>query len=178
MLLSVASIMPSSPALGQSAEAPVLVSRRVLVQSMTGQKALGYNLLATANGARLSSAVILDAARHAGERDATRSPILIDHRDYFEAYLEVTGIAREDAPTFMRIAMDHGEDQYIDYRQERVIEQIVRGTSPRLAVNVVADGPAVPKLRIATRTRTARRAPRSASRTSGSTAIGSSSTKT
>jgi hypothetical protein len=127
---------------------PVLVSRPALVQAMRNQQSLGYNLMATANGARLSSGVILELATHARATDPSRTPILIAHEDYFEAYLEVLGLTHDKAPTFMRIAADHGEDQLIDYRQERVIGRIVKGAPPQIAVNVVAgwrDGPDVPQ---------------------------------
>lgn len=148
VLLAVPAIAMVDLASVPDATAPTMVSRQSLVQAMARQKAQGYNLLATANGARFSSAVILEVARHALERDVSRTPLLIDHRDYFEAYLEVTGIARDAAPTFMRIAVEHGEDQYIDYRPENVIEKITKGTTPQLAVNVIAgwqDGPKVPQ---------------------------------
>jgi len=37
----------------------------------------------------------------------------------------------------MRIAFDHRENHYIDYRQENVVAKIVRGRPPRFAVNVI-----------------------------------------
>src|SRR5207244_812210 len=114
------------------------VSRQELIDAMTVQKRQGYNVLATPNAARFSSAVILHLARAARERDALRTPLLIHHRDYFEAFLAVTGIARESAPTFVRIAYDKHEDQLVDYRRENVIKEIVTGRQPAFAVNVVA----------------------------------------
>jgi hypothetical protein len=133
------------PAVAQSSK-PILVPRAALVQAMKNQQQQGYNLLATANGARFSSGVILEVAAHARNTDPRQTPILIDHDDYFEAYLAVTGLTRDRAPTFMRIAAEHGEDQLIDYRLDHVIARIIKGAAPQIAVNVVAgwrDGPGV-----------------------------------
>ena len=148
LILAVSWISLSPPAPAQRTDTPALVSRQALVEAMKVEKAKRYNILATSNGARLSSAVILDVARRAADRDRERKPILIDHRDYFEAYLEVTGLTADKAPAFMRIARDHREDQYVDYRQEKVIGTLVTGSRPRFAVNVIAgwpDGPNVPQ---------------------------------
>jgi hypothetical protein len=128
----------------QNPSRPIPVSRQALVQAMTRQKAERYNLLATANGARLSSAVILEVALRASQSDVAQTPILIDHRDYFGAYLEVNGITRDSAPAFMQVAADHGEDQYIDYRRDRIIAKVVAG-APKFAVTVVAGWPNGPK---------------------------------
>jgi hypothetical protein len=104
---------------------------------MTAQKNLGYNLLATTNGVRFNSAVLLHLAREA-QRRGSATPFLVDHADYFEAYLLVTGVARDKAPAFIRVAYDFREDQFVDFRAERVIQAIVHGPRPKLAMNVVA----------------------------------------
>ena len=120
-----------------NADSVRLVTRQELVEAMTAQKSQGYNLLATTNGVRFNSGVLLHLAREAVQRGST-TPLLIDHADYFEAYLTVTGVARDKAPAFIRIANDFHEDQLLDFRPDRVIEKIVRGPRPKLAINVVA----------------------------------------
>ena len=103
VVLTVLCAPDSRPIIAAQGPKPVLVTRADLVQAMKHQQRLGYNLLATANGARFSSGIILELARHARATDPNQTPILIDHDDYFESYLEVTGIPRNKAPTFMRI---------------------------------------------------------------------------
>ena len=115
-----------------------VVSRQEIVRAMTAEQSKGYNLLATPNGARFNAGVVLDLARSASQRDPLRTPIVIDHRDYFEAFLSVTGMSREAAPAFIRMADDHHEDQYVDYRPESVVKTVARGRLPDFAVNVVA----------------------------------------
>lgn len=138
-------IESAAPAGGQPGADPVRrVSRGDLREAMLAEKSRGYNLLATANGARFSSGVILHLARRARDAQEPPGPLLIDHQDYFEVYLEVMGLQAAQAPTFMSIANEYGEDQYIEPRRERVIERIVTGPEPVLAVLVVAGWPAGP----------------------------------
>jgi 4-hydroxybenzoate polyprenyltransferase len=114
-----------------------VVPRNEVVAAMAAQKALGYNLLATTNGVRFNSAVLLHLAREA-VRNGSTTPFLVAHDDYFEAYVQVTGIARNEAPRFISIAHEFKEDQLVDHRMERVVERIVQGPAPILALNVVA----------------------------------------
>jgi hypothetical protein len=118
-----------------------VATRSEIVEAMLAEKAKNYNLLATANGARFSAGVILHVARRARGVEGSRVPVLLDHRDYFEAFLQITGLSRDAAPTFLRIADQYGEDQFIDPCRECVIEKIIAGPTPELAVNVVAGWP-------------------------------------
>jgi hypothetical protein len=61
-----------------------------ITEEMQRQKNLGYNILATANGARFSSQVILSLIELVG-KDKPARPVLIRHADIFHAYLKVTG---------------------------------------------------------------------------------------
>lgn len=127
-------------------DTPVRVSRPEMVAAMREQTQKGYDVLATANGARFTAGVLLRLASLARDRDPQRAPLLLDHQDYFEAFLEAAAVTPETAPSFIRVARDYGEDQFVDYRREKVIERIVKGREPALAVNVVAgwpDGPGV-----------------------------------
>ena len=136
-LFCLLTLVPSAPAADERTPAVHIATREEILEAMAVQKNQNYNLLATPNGARFAAGVILHLARTARDRDPGKTPILLDHSRYFEAFLEVTGVTRETAPTFMRIAYEHHEDQYIDYQRENVIEAIVKGRQPDLAVNVV-----------------------------------------
>jgi hypothetical protein len=116
---------------------PRLVPRQEIADAMAVEKSKGYELLATPNGARFAAGVALELARKAAGRDPLRAPLLLDHRDYFEAFVSVAGVSRESAPPYIREAFDHREDQLIDYRQENVIAAVRRGRRPRLALNVI-----------------------------------------
>jgi hypothetical protein len=61
--------------------------------------------------------------------------LFIDHRSWFQAYLERTGLSAEAAPPFVRLAYDNGQDMLADYRSERVV-QSAPASSPGLALNV------------------------------------------
>lgn len=133
--------------LGQVPAVIQRASRAAIVEAMRAEQRHGYNLLATANGARLSAGVALSLVRQARAAAADPAPILLDHRDFFDAFLEVTGLPADRAPTFVRMANDYREDQYIDARPGRVIARIVKGPTPLLAVTMVTgwpDGPGVP----------------------------------
>ena len=110
-----------------------LPSKAQIAAAMRLEKALGYDLLVTANGAQFSSSVILHLARTQTDR-----PFLLAHREYFDAIVEVSGLTADKLPEFVRIAHRYGEDQYVDPRMERVIQTVVTGSKPRLAMNVVA----------------------------------------
>ena len=114
-----------------------VVPRAEIVRAMAAQRSQGYELRATANGARFNAGVLLDVAGAARRRDPGRTPLVLDHRDYFAAFLAVTGLSRDEAPTYVKIAFDHREDQYVDYRSERVLAEVVEGPEPQLALNVV-----------------------------------------
>jgi hypothetical protein len=127
-------------ALAQTAQIKV-AAKSEIVEAMRKEKALDYNMLATANGARLSAAVML----YFGRRQAAAkpvNPILLRHHDYYEAFVEVSGVTRDKVPEFVRIADQYGVDQYVDPRPDKVLEKVVTGPQPNLALNVVTGWPA------------------------------------
>ncbi|HMC22757.1 MAG TPA: UbiA family prenyltransferase, partial [Thermoanaerobaculia bacterium] len=147
LLCLLALISPSarSQPVADTGTPPVhVVSRQEIIRAMTVQQRKGYNLLATPNGARFNAGVILDLARSASQQDPLRTPIVVDHRDYFEAFLTVTGVSREKAPAFIQNANDHREDQYVDYRRENIVKAVIKGPHPEFAVNVVAGWTGLP----------------------------------
>lgn len=112
-----------------------------IVEAIKLQKALGYDLVSTANATRLQAGIFLHLARKAAETDPARRPLRIGHEEYFDAYLAVTGLEREAAPVFVRVPHEYGEDHLIDYKMENVIAQVEMGRSPDFALNITAGWP-------------------------------------
>lgn len=104
----------------------------------------GYNLLATTNGPRFQSEVVLRLARQAQASDPRRTPLFLGHREWFLAYLERTGLTAEKAPLFVRLADQYGQDMIVDYRREKVIQQAAPAALPQMALNVCIWWPRAP----------------------------------
>jgi hypothetical protein len=124
---------------GPDAGAAHAVDGREILDAM--RESQGYDLAATTNGARFQSEVLRRLARRARARDPARTPLWIDHRDWFRAYLERTGLSAERTPLFVRLANDYGQDLDVDYRSERVVEAVGIGPRPELALNVCISWP-------------------------------------
>jgi hypothetical protein len=110
------------------------VSRDEILAAM--QRVGGYELTATANGPRLQAEVLLLLARQAQAGDPARRPLFVGHREWYEAYLERTGLPPARAPIYVRKPFEIGQDLVLDYRSERVLESVQRGPQPQLAANV------------------------------------------
>jgi hypothetical protein len=82
----------------------------------------GYNLSATTNGPRFQAEVLMRLARKAREERPDGPELFIGHAEWFNAFLARTGLTRDTAPLFMRLANDHGQDVRIEYRPELVVE--------------------------------------------------------
>lgn len=110
-----------------------VVGGRDLLRAM--RESQGYELTATTNGARFQSEVLGRLARRARASDPSQSPLFIDHRDWFGAYLERTRLTAERAPAFIQLSHEYGQDILVDYRRERVVGAAT-GPPPDLALNV------------------------------------------
>jgi hypothetical protein len=119
---------------GLDGTGPRVVPRQEILHAM--RESQGYDPTATANGGRFQSEVLRRLARSAGALDPSQSPLYIDHRHWFQAYLERTGLSAEKAPLFVRLGHDYGQDMVVDYRAERVVEKVEPGPPPELALNV------------------------------------------
>src|SRR5688500_11597636 len=119
-----------------------VVERDEILQAM--QKSRGYDLTATTNGPRFQSEVLLRLAAGAEARDPRRQPLFVGHREWFEAYLERTGLTRERAPLFVRLAHEYGQDAIVDHRPERVVTGTPAVNAPLRALNVCIWWPARP----------------------------------
>jgi hypothetical protein len=120
------------------------VGRQDIAEAMAGSQ--GFNLLATTNGPRFQSEVVLRLARRAQESDPSRTPLFLGHREWFQAYLERTGVSAEQAPVFIRLPHEYGQDMIVDYRREKVIQR-ADAAGPRLALNVCIRWPRGPGAR-------------------------------
>jgi len=129
-----------------AAPAPVAVPYAEVVEAMRASS--GYDRLATTNGGRLQSDVLLRLARRARARAPDGPPLLVRHDDWFRALLEVTGVAAERAPLYAVLAHRYGQDVVADHGAGRVVRQVVSGPAPLLALSVTIswpDGPGVPQ---------------------------------
>jgi hypothetical protein len=124
------------PALAQVPDAVPQASQGDVAAAMRAEQGLGYDLRATANAARLQADVILRLARAAHARDSLGPPFVIAFDTYQAAFVDVTGAAGDALPIFIRMASRYGENLLIEHRRARVIEAVVDGPSPRLAVRV------------------------------------------
>lgn len=114
----------------------VRVSREDVVSAMREEHRLGYNLRATANGARLQAGVLLRLAHAAHARDSTAVPFLVAFDDYEAAFRSVTGVGDDSLPVFIRIATRFRESLLVEHRRDRVIAAVEEGPTPRLALRV------------------------------------------
>src|SRR5262245_57602035 len=110
------------------------VSREEVLAAM--RESHGFDATATTNGARLQAEVILRLAAQRMARDPNGPPLRIGHQEWYEATLERTGLARGKAPAFIQLGYDFHQDLEADYRRDRVIERVVEGATPVLALNV------------------------------------------
>ena len=127
---TVLALPPSAPAVTRPGG--VVVPTQRLLDAM--REVRGYELTATANGPRLQADVVLRLI-HAAQ-DPERLPLVIGHREWFEAFLARTGLGPSRAPLYVRRPYEVGQDLVVDYRKEAVVEAVVQGPLPRVAANV------------------------------------------
>lgn len=123
------------------AEPPRVVSREEMLEAMTASQ--GYDPTATTNGARFQAEVLRRLALGESERRPDGPPLFLGHSNWFSAFLDRTGLTAEKAPTFIRLAYEHGQDIEMDYRRERVIES-AEGVRLDFAANVIVWWPEKP----------------------------------
>lgn len=136
----------TAQALAQAADETTFyeVTREALYAAMLQEERKGYSLEATSNGGRFEANIILQLVRWAEARDPAKRPLLISHKTYYWAFLDLMGLRPHEAPASVQMSYDRGLDQRVEYRRERTIETIDEGPSPKLAVSVKSwwpDGP-------------------------------------
>lgn len=95
----------------------------------------GFDPTATTNGARFQAEVVLRLVRRARTGDARDAPLFLGHEEWFSAFLERTALPPGKAPAYVRLAWEHGQDMEVDYRTDRVVQDI-EGAPPDVAANV------------------------------------------
>lgn len=138
-VLALALALVSGPALAEDART---VSREEILAAM--RHCEGYTLTATANGARLQVEVLLQLIRLARAADPARRPLHVGHREWHAAFLERTGLEADQAPLYVRLPYQIGQDLVLDYRRERVIDEVKVGPAPRTVANVRISWPDTP----------------------------------
>jgi hypothetical protein len=113
-----------------------VVSREEILEAMRQSK--GYDLKATTNAARLHAEVILRLARQRHALDRNGPPLTVGHAEWFQAFLDATGLTTDRAPVSQRLAYQYRQDMEIDYRAAHVIQTVIEGPRPEFAVNVQA----------------------------------------
>lgn len=126
------------PLAGQDSTAAPLerIPLSEVVLAMRGEQAEGYNMRATANGARLQAGVLLRLARAAHARDSLGPPFLVAFDDYEAGFREVTGVHADSLPIFIRMASRFRESLVVEHRTLRVVERVEEGPPPLLALRV------------------------------------------
>jgi hypothetical protein len=127
-------VLPSPVPGADGPPSPRVVPAGRLLEAMG--KVGAYELTATANGPRLQADVLLDLVREGEARDPDRRPLLVGHREWYEAFLARTGLAPSKAPLYVRRPYEVGQDMVVDFRREAVVEAVLQGPSPRTAANV------------------------------------------
>ena len=105
-----------------------------------------YELTSTTNGAWLAD-VVFYLARQARDRDPDGLPLFIGHEAWFRSFLAVTGRTEETVPEYALLNYRYEQNMEVDYRLDRVIQEVEEGPMPELAVNVRIsweDGPGKP----------------------------------
>ncbi len=120
------------------------VGQADLVAAMRAEQRKGYALDAIANAVRLQVGVFLALAEQAAAADPEQRVLRINHADYRDAFVDVTGIAAQALPLFVKVPHAFQEDYLIEYRTARVVEGGAGTNGLRRALNVKAGWPDAP----------------------------------
>jgi len=131
--LTLAGLLSAASVSAQSATSRV-VRREEILAAM--RASVGFDPGATTNGARLQAEVLLRLGRQAAAADDSGRPLFLSHRDWFSAYLERTGLSPEEAPAFVRLGNEYGQDLELEYGTERIVRRVLEGPAPTFALNV------------------------------------------
>ncbi len=134
---------PAWPAAADQAPfAPRRLSETEILAAM--EKSGGYDLTATANGPRLQQEVVVRLIEEAERGDPERRPLLIGHREWYQAFLRRTRLAPAQAPLYVRLSYEIGQDLLVDYRREDVVEAVTKGPPPLIVANMCLFWPRAP----------------------------------
>jgi len=138
IVLPVVALSLGLVALGADIEQPSrarrVVSHAEILAAM--RESRGYDLTATANGARLQAEVVFRLVRAARAQDPDGAPLFLSYRDWYVACLDRVQLTHEQAPLYARLAYENRQDSLLDYRTDHVVARVVKGPEPLVAVNV------------------------------------------
>jgi len=133
MVLLAASVEGTVPRAARPQGAAVRASRADILAAMRPER--GYDAATTANSGRFQANVYLRLARQT-RSDSGAEIVLIDHEDWYQAFLEYSGLPEDELPELLRLMREHGQDAMLDLREGAVIKQLDQGRMPDLAMNV------------------------------------------
>ncbi|NKB86757.1 MAG: hypothetical protein GKS06_00855 [Acidobacteria bacterium] len=116
----------------QASERVVQVPLAELVEAMLPE--VGYDAATTTNSGRFQAAVYVRLARAA--RDRGTQILSISSEDWFQAFLEYSGLEEEELPQYLLLMREHGQNVTLDIRADAVIERVKIGREPEVAMNV------------------------------------------
>jgi hypothetical protein len=111
------------------------VPRLAVAAAMLAER--GYDLRVTTNQSRLQSRVLLRLARESLSEGPAAAVLFIDHEDWFQAYLQATGLGTEQAPLSVGLSRLHQYDILVDARPGAVVASVEAGLPPTQALNVL-----------------------------------------
>lgn len=112
------------------------VSRNAVRRAMELERDKGYDMTASTNATRLWAHTIFMLAEWAKEKAPDGPPLFLHEADYYHAYLEATGLDEAEAPEFIRISHEYGQNTLIEYRLSRVVDLAETETTPERALAV------------------------------------------
>jgi hypothetical protein len=113
---------------------PYRVSRQEMLQAMSTHGA--YSLTATTTSTRFGAEALLAIVRRRQREAPGSTEFFIDQSDWFAAHLETAGVAYAEMSAAARAGFEHHQDALIDYGP-RVVEEVLEGPAPRLAIDVM-----------------------------------------
>ena len=113
---------------------------------MAAERALPYDASVTTNAARHFAGVVYRLAQEAQKANPHGPPLLLKHSDWFDAVLDLTGMAADEVPLHVKLAHDYRQDVLIDYDIDNVVKAVDDSTRPDLAVSIQVGWPVSPDL--------------------------------
>ena len=112
---------------------PYRVSRKAILQAMSGHGA--YSLTSTSTSILFAAEALIALVQRRKQEAPASTHILIDHADWFAAHRMTAGVSYAEMSEGARAGFERHRDALVDYGP-RVVEQVVEGPVPLLALDV------------------------------------------
>lgn len=113
--------------------APYRVSRDEILRAMAAHGS--YSLTATTTSMRFGAETLLELVRRRQREAPESTRLFIDQSDWFTAHRETAGATYGDMSEAARAGFEHHQDALVDYGPH-IVEQVVEGPAPKLALDV------------------------------------------